>query len=314
MVKASIDVGSNSVLLLVEERRAESWKPLIERTAITSLGEGVKQTGVLSEESMKRTLEALADFFAIAREAGAAEIEAGATMAARIASNTQTFLDRARAQGTPVFVLSGTDEAELGFRAVVSDPVFAGESLISIVDVGGQSTEIATAERRGTEWHTVIRKSFPIGTLALLGSTLKEERPEPKALLAACLEIDAAIGLDYSGGQAGVAVALGATGTNLVSIREKLAKWSPELVHGALLTYEEISKASASLFGLTVHERSRLTGIEPGREATLPVGALILERCLYALRAEECRVSVRGWRHALLEEGLPRLSSAKVAE
>jgi exopolyphosphatase/guanosine-5'-triphosphate,3'-diphosphate pyrophosphatase len=68
------------------------------------------------------------------------------------------------------------------------------------------------------------------------------------------------------------------------------------------LRFDEISLAAARLFSTPLAERVRLVGIETGREATLPSGALILERCLFALHADACRVSVRGWRHAMLEE------------
>lgn len=227
-------------------------------------------------------------------------------MAARIASNTPDFLARAKAQGTPVFVLSGEHEAELGFLAVAQDQAFQEAARISIVDVGGQSTELVTAERTEGGWNTLFRRSFPIGTLALLAGTLSDERPQPPAILRACAELDEAIGLAYRPNEAGVAIALGATGTNLVSIREKMAAWDPDRVHGARLDYEEVSKAASWLFSLTWEERKALVGMEPGRERTIPIGALILERFLFAIRVLECRVSVRGWRHALLEFGMPQ--------
>ena len=98
---------------------------------------------------------------------------------------------------------------------------------------------------------------------------------------------------------------LGATGTNLVSIREKLKAWEPDKVHGAVLDYEEISRAVGWLMPMTDAQRRDVPGMEPGREKTIHIGALILERFLFALRASSCGVSVRGWRHALLENGLP---------
>jgi exopolyphosphatase/guanosine-5'-triphosphate,3'-diphosphate pyrophosphatase len=255
---------------------------------------------------MDRTLAAILEASSRAKSLGCDEVVAAATMAARLAGNTALFLERARAQGTPVSVLSGEDEAELGFQAVAQDPAFAAHSRISIVDVGGQSTEMVTADRDGDGWTVLFRRSYPIGTLGLRGTVLQSESLDFRALLNGVCVVDDAIGLAYLPSQSGHAVALGATGTNLVSIRERMMEWDPERVHGAWLDYEEISKAVSWLGSMTDAERGSVQGMEPGREKTIHIGALILERFLHSLRVLGCSVSVRGWRHALLENGLPR--------
>lgn len=226
-------------------------------------------------------------------------------MAARLAKNTPDFLKQAREQDTPVIVLSGEQEAELGFRSVANDTTFASHPRISIIDVGGQSTELVTADRDGRGWQVRFRRSYPIGTLGLRGSVLRDESPDGRALLNAVCEIDEEIGLVYLPHQCGHVIALGATGTNLITIREGMTEWNPALVHGASLDYEEVSKAVSWLCAMSDAQRRAVRGIEPGRERTLHIGALILERFLHAVRALGCSVSVRGWRHALIEEGLP---------
>ena len=113
--------------------------------------------------------------------------------------------------------------------------------------------------------------------------------------------VDDLIGLCYRPGQAGAAVVLGASGTNLVCVRDQVLQWDPGRVHGVVLGYEDVSKMFGWMAELTDSERAAIPGLEIGREKTIHLGALILERFLFALRAEECRVSVRGWRHALLE-------------
>lgn len=306
MRKAVVDVGSNSVLLVVEELSGGRWQTVYESTRVTSLGQGTRETGLLSEAAMTRTLAALSEAFAKTRELGVESTLAAATMAARIARNTPEFVQRAEAQGTPVTVLSGDDEARLGFESVAFDDRFADCERISIIDVGGQSTELATAERIEGGWHTLFERSFPMGTLALRGGVLRDERPEPPQVMQAVVEIDDTVGLCYLRNQCGTAIALGATATNLVSIREKMATWQPEKVHGAYLDFGEISRSAGEMMKMTEAQRATLVGIEPGREGTLPAGALILERFLNAIGAPGCMVSVRGWRYALLERGLPK--------
>ncbi|MBN9502570.1 MAG: hypothetical protein J0H02_12405 [Armatimonadetes bacterium] len=305
MRKAVIDVGSNSVLLVVAEQVDGHWNYLYEDTAVTALGEGTKTTGLLGEAGMSATLEALAQFFGKAREFGAESIVAGATMAARIATNTGDFLTRAEEQGTPCVVLSGEDEAQLGFLAVANDPIFADAQRLSIIDPGGHSTELVTADRTPDGWDVKFRKSYPVGTLGLRSTHFPQERISPMEMLRGVSYVDDLIGLAYRPNEGGIAVVLGATGTNLVTIREKMTEWQPDKVHGAWLDYEEVSKAFGWLAPMSDEERAHVVGIEKGREKTIHLGALILERFLHALRILGCRVSVRGWRHALLEYGVP---------
>src|SRR5687767_2633917 len=102
MRKAVLDVGSNSVLLVVGEMSGGRLVVVHEASRVTSLGAGVKSTGLLSSTGMESTLSAIADFFRLASEHGASQIVARATMAARIAKNQTEFLERASSQGTPV--------------------------------------------------------------------------------------------------------------------------------------------------------------------------------------------------------------------
>lgn len=301
MTRAVVDVGSNSVLLTVARREGDAWRTVAETSVVTGLGRDTKQTGRLSEPAISDTMAAVRQAFDEARRFGANEIWAAATMAARIAENQAEFLARASAQGTPITVLSGEDEAQLGLEAVLRDPAFAAVERVSIIDPGGHSTELVTADRAGERVH--FRRSFPIGTLGLRGDLLAAEAPSFGDRLAAVEELDRTIGLEYLPNAAGKAVVLGATGTNLVTIRGGMAEWQPERVHGAALEYEEVGRAVGWLCGLGDAGRRGLVGIEPGREETIHIGALILERFMHALHVDACAVSVRGWRHAMLEGG-----------
>lgn len=292
------------MLLVVEEQTPLGWDVVFEETAITALGAGTKQTGQLGEAGMVATLAALKQMFEQAKERGADSIQAVATMAARIAMNTDDFLALAKAQGTPVFVLSGEDEAALGFRSVVSDPMFSGAARISIIDPGGQSTELVMAHRTEEGWQKSFQHSFPVGTLGLKTTAVTDEMPDKGQILKAFAEVSDTIGRRWHPDKAGQVVVLGATGTNLVSIREQLLSWQPEKIHGARLTYEEVSQAVSTLSAKSEAERRAIPGMELGREKTIHLGALILEAFMNALGTPTCSVSVRGWRHALLEQGI----------
>jgi exopolyphosphatase/guanosine-5'-triphosphate,3'-diphosphate pyrophosphatase len=96
---------------------------------------------------------------------------------------------------------------------------------------------------------------------------------------------------------------LGASVTNLASIRAGLDAWDPDAIHGVYLEYEEVSRFVGRTMRMTDSERGAMTGIEKGRERTVHIGALIVERALSALAGEGIYVSVRGWRHTMLDRG-----------
>lgn len=292
-----VDVGSNSVLVLIAEYVAGQWIPLFESSTVTGLGFGTKSSGLLLPDRIEATLAALAEARRTSDSFGSQTFEALGTMAVRIATNTPHFLALAAAQGTPVQVISGEDEAELGFLSVAHDPLFSSSETLALIDPGGHSTElvVATGARRQ------FAHSFPVGALGLRELVLSMESPGPGPLMRATQMIDEALEAKDPGEVKGQAVTVGATGTNLISIRDQLLSWQPELVHGQTLSYEEISRSVAWLSGMTDAERASIPGIERGREQSIHIGALILERFLYAIRAESVRVSVRGWRYGVLE-------------
>ncbi|RYG44085.1 hypothetical protein EON79_15660 [bacterium] len=304
MLRAVVDVGSGSVVLLVSELREEGWTQVDGGSWMPFLGTGTRQSGLLAEGPMEATLAALRQAKAQADALGVQDFRAAGTMALRIARNARDFLSRAEAQGTPIVVLSGEREAELGFRAVVNDPQFSDRDTLTIVDPGGQSTEVTVAHRAtpGGAWDIRFSQSFPIGTLQLRGGLLATETPDLGEILAASAFIDDTVRIDVPPRDTGAVVTLGAPGTDLVAMKLGLTGWHPERVHGAWLDYEDVGRAVGRLMRMTDAERSAVPGIEPARGGTVHAGCLILERILNAVAAPGCFVSIRGWRYAWLEE------------
>lgn len=300
MRHAVIDVGSGSILLLVAEKSEAGWNAVAERSKVTLLGEGVKQSGQILAHRKADTLATLAEFWSIAQSEGATTIFAGGTAALRLAQNAQEFLQAAEQQGTRVVVLSDVQEAELGFLAVADDAAFADASRITIIDPGGQSTEVVQATRTDGGWVKSFEKSFGIGTLQLRGELLAVETPGPAEIMRASSWIDDTIGTAINPADPGKIVCLGAPGTDLVCVREGWEDWRPDEVHGARLDYEEVGKAVGWLMRMTDAERDVVIGVQKGRGTTIHIAALILERMLNSLAAPECYVSIRGWRWAML--------------
>ncbi|MGZ3447657.1 MAG: Ppx/GppA phosphatase family protein, partial [Myxococcaceae bacterium] len=173
---AAVDVGTNSVLLLVAERGDDGvLRPVREEAEITRLGRGVDRSGVLSAEGLETTLEVLGRFAEMARRSGARALVVTATSAARDASNGAEFLARARERtGATVEILAGDEEARLSYLAVAQDfAADAGEAGLLAIDVGGGSTEFVHGHGRTV----LFRKSLDIGSVRLTERSVRSDPP-----------------------------------------------------------------------------------------------------------------------------------------
>jgi exopolyphosphatase / guanosine-5'-triphosphate,3'-diphosphate pyrophosphatase len=163
MRRAVIDIGTNTVKLLVAEVHDGQVTPLAVKDTTTRLGERVHETQRLSPAAISRTVKAIAHFVAEAHALEAADITAITTSAARDATNRDDFFDAVRRQcGLVVQMISGEREAELIFRGVCSDPVWAGQPVL-VMDVGGGSTEVIQGVAGKIERH----RSLQIGAVRM---------------------------------------------------------------------------------------------------------------------------------------------------
>ncbi|HET7753508.1 MAG TPA: Ppx/GppA family phosphatase, partial [Anaeromyxobacteraceae bacterium] len=141
---AAIDVGTNTVLLLVaEEAPGGTFRPVCERAEITRLGRGVDRSGRLDPAAIRDTVDVLAAYAAEARALGATRIACVATSAARDAGNGAEFFDAAFARaGVRPEVISGEEEARLVYASAWRDFGGVDAGGLAVVDVGGGSTEL----------------------------------------------------------------------------------------------------------------------------------------------------------------------------
>src|SRR3990172_4073942 len=170
---ASIDVGTNTLRLLVAEQQGSDLKPIVYRRRITRLGGGYTEDGGISREAAQRTFEALEDFRREIDRAGASTVMAFATSVVRRACNREWFRDEVRKRtGIEITIITGGEEARLsllGVLSVIDDR--SGRKLV--MDVGGGSTEfIATVD--GV---TAGAWSMELGVVHLTEKYLKSDPP-----------------------------------------------------------------------------------------------------------------------------------------
>ncbi|HVV51876.1 MAG TPA: Ppx/GppA family phosphatase [Polyangia bacterium] len=310
---ATIDIGTNTTLLLVA-RVTPDGRPerLDERAEITRLGRGIGAGGALGAEGIARTLAALREFAALAAR-HQATIAAVGTEALRRAPNAAAFLDPAAAiLGAPVEVIDGAREAALTYRAVAEAfPETLGGAL-TVVDIGGGSTEIVVATRGIVKFNT----SLPLGSVRLTERFVRHDPPRPDEIAALTAAVDAALaGVPFPvpAVQPVTLVGVAGTVTSLAAMAEALASYDPERVHGYRLARAALAEQIARLRVGTQAARERIVGLDPRRADVILAGALILERIAAAARVDEVRVSDRGIRWGLMHELGSRILGSGVA-
>ena len=294
---ATIDIGSNSVLLFVAERDENNqWKTLAEKAEITRLGEGLKATGRLSQEAMERTAKVVCEFANFARELGAEAIVAVGTMALRTAENATDFVKMVKEMcDVDVEIIPGEEEARLSFLAVKSGLKTPAERVV-VIDVGGGSTEFIFGKADEIE----KKFSLNIGAIRFTEDYLKSDPPTEEELKAMLNAIEQELGdlkIDF---KPDALLGIGGTITNLAAVKHKLEKYDPEIVDGTILTLDEIEEMMRMFSSMTVEERKKIPGLQPKRADVIVAGTGIVYTIMKKLGLPELMVSVRGVRHGLM--------------
>ncbi len=303
---ATIDIGTNTTLLLVgraapSDDGAGGVEVVAERAEITRLGRGIGTTGVLGSAGIGATLDVLREYARIAREHGAT-IAAIGTEGLRRAKNARDFLEPAREiLGRDVEVIDGEREAALTFRAVAeSFPAEIGEGSVTVVDIGGGSTEIIVAERGQVR----MRTSLPIGSVRLTERHVHSDPAQPGEVGAVREDIAAALApvAELSSAAHTHLVGVAGTVTSLAAMAQQLSSYDPARVHGFHLTRAALDAEIARLAQSSQPDREKLAGLDPRRADVILAGALILQAIAERAGVDAILVSDRGIRWGLLYE------------
>lgn len=280
---ASIDIGTNSAILLIADRKDGALRPVIQKVAAPRVGRNLAATGRISDESFSALTAALEGFLGEIRAAGATLVGAVATEAFRKASNGPDLLARVSAQlGVACRILSGGEEARLGWLAVSDRHPLPG---LAVLDIGAGSTEVTYGE---------ASVSLPVGAVALLESC----GPSPSA----CRAGAAAAFADGPAWaeSAGNVVVVGGTATALAMFELGLRAFDAAAIEGMTLGRAAVTAAIDRLAALPAGERAALPGLDPGRAEIVVPGLCILEAFLAFAGKESFQVSDRGIRYGII--------------
>jgi exopolyphosphatase/guanosine-5'-triphosphate,3'-diphosphate pyrophosphatase len=299
---ATVDLGTNTVRLLVVDASGGAWRALHQAQRVTRLGEGQAAAGRLLPEPMRRTAAAVVEFSRAARGLGATRIRIVATSAVREAVNREEFVTRLETEtGERVEVVSGEDEARLTLRGVASGLPGLGDSFV-LFDIGGGSTEFLLA--RGGEPAAAVSLKLGVVPLHEEWGNPGPVRWERFARMRQIVERRLAEEVPDAIARAAAADLVGTAGTvtTLAALDLGLPAYEPARVHGHRIDRAAVERQLARLGALDVAERGRLPCLEPGRADVIIPGIAICLAAMARFGRDTVLVSDRGLREGILYE------------
>lgn len=257
--RAVLDVGSNTIRLLVARPQDGEIHPLLDDSEFVRLGRGVDQTGLLDPERMNAALRAISRLSAEARSAGATEIVAVATSAVRDARNGEAFARRVQDEtGVELQIISGNRESELTYLGATCGLPVQGGAIIC--DLGGGSAELIAADASGMQWE----RSVQLGSGRLTERFIQHDPPQRDELdaVAACVD-EVLRGLPPA--RVETAVFTGGTATHLAFLAR--IEGSP-----VSLGLDMVRQVVETLLTHTADEIVQEYNVRPERAQVLPAG------------------------------------------
>jgi exopolyphosphatase/guanosine-5'-triphosphate,3'-diphosphate pyrophosphatase len=301
--RAVIDVGTNSVKLLVADVRGCEVAPVHEESRQTRLGKDFYETHRLQPEPIARTAEAVWEFAEIARDKGTDDLRVIATSAARDAVNPRDLTDSIlRASGLKTEIISGAREAEWAFQGVATDAELAKHPLL-LLDVGGGSTEFILGKGQKKSF----AHSFPLGTVRLMEKFPHSDPPKKSEFDAShdwlkdFLHHEVRPQLEPALSRAPEAVWLvgtGGTTSILARMEHKLDRYDREKIESTMLPLNRVTAQRKKLWSLPLAERKEIHGLPKSRADVILTGVLIYEAVMKEFGFSELRISTRGLRFA----------------
>ncbi|MFN4209809.1 MAG: exopolyphosphatase [Devosia sp.] len=287
---AVLDIGSNSVRLVVYERHARALTPLYNEKSACALGRGVGQTGRLADANVAQALNAIKRFALVARMMRVGKVYVLATSAVRDAANRKEFVDAVEAlMETKVQVLSGEQEAHYAaLGAVAGIPGFSGV----VGDLGGGSLELSSISN-GSD---TDGESFEIGVIRL--------QDDSNGAPAAAAEIirERLSQSSLSRAEAGKSfAAIGGTWRSLAKLHQIVRGYPLRMVQHYVVPAEEMIQFCAAIVGASsLKSYEGAEHVSSSRRELVPFGAAVLAEVLKAGRFADVVFSALGVREGYL--------------
>lgn len=286
---ACIDIGTNSVRLLIAEVEDGVLVSRKKKLKMTRLGHGVSESKMLDPHRMIDSLNAIDLFHHEAITEGAEDVFIYATSAVRDAYNGIDFRQMVFNKTEIEFdIISGNQEAKLGFYGTQSGCNANGDHLV--IDIGGGSTEYIYGSNKGM----IDAISIDIGGVRLLGTYVHTDPVDPAELKAMENHIMSqlrTVKILFQSYPITSMVGIGGTVTAFSAIAQGLAEYSPERIHGSKIALPEVERINRMLQAMKLEERKAVVGLEPRRADIIVCGGLILEHSMKSFDIDEMAIS-----------------------
>lgn len=307
--RAVIDVGTNSVKLLVADVNGDIVVPINEQAIQTRLGVGLNENGVLKKDAIERTAEAIGKFIQIAEDSGAKRIKIIGTSAVRESANCNELLELVKNRfGKEMIVISGEKEAELVFNGIIDNKGNFENKRILIVDVGGGSSEFIVGKNNKIEF----LKSYPFGVVKYMQMFNISNPPERSEFLHCRNKIlcelqnsvlkDLKKTNDHSKEPFDCIVATGGTITILGRMILRDNKFIREKLDNLKISILEIKNILNTVWNLPLEKRKEIPGLPPDKADVILYGVLIYEILMEELNLNSVFVNTGGLRFAAIKD------------
>jgi exopolyphosphatase/guanosine-5'-triphosphate,3'-diphosphate pyrophosphatase len=294
---AAIDIGSNTILLLIGQITTEGdFEKIMDIGETTRLGKGLQKRGKLDPLSVIKSIVALKRFSSLCEEEGAEEIACVGTNALRIAKDADAFCSQVHEEcGISIGIISEEEEARLSYLSVQKDPLMSKNAVV--MDVGGGSAEYIYRREEGSidQLQTI---SLPLGAVSLTEQFLLHDPPTNNEILKLRAEIDKTVHRIPSD-LVEELVCIGGTAVTLGAMHLSLDVFEGEKVHGLQLTLKELRDQLQELREKNLAARKEIKGLPPDRADIILAGAMIILATMERLNKDAFHISTHGLRYGL---------------
>jgi exopolyphosphatase / guanosine-5'-triphosphate,3'-diphosphate pyrophosphatase len=294
---AAIDIGSNTLRLLIAEKIEQQFQPLFRDREIVRLGRNFYPSRMIPSQSLEKAIKVLKRFKLRSDQEGVGALIAVGTGVLREAENLSVLLDKVtRETGITIRIIPGQEEARLMAQGVLSQfPPAPGKTVI--FDIGGGSTEFVFIKDN----HQENRISLPLGTVRMTEKYLLNDPPNPgesDALRKYCRNILRKNAPKND--RVNTLIGTAGTVTTLAAIAKNLIDYDPDLISGTALTKDYLSELSKKILAAPLKQRSKWAGLEPKRADIIPAGILLVLEILDHFSQKAILVSDAGLLEGLI--------------
>ena len=287
----TIDIGTNSMRLLIADYKNNKIENREKYINTTRIGQGVDKEGYITEEAMQRNLKALKEFSDKCKEEKCEKVYCMGTSALRDSKNGQDFVNRAKElTNIDVKIICGDEESNLGFMGVLEGTDGNKKDDILVIDIGGGSTEFIIGNEEGIKFC----KSENVGALRMTEKFITTDPISDEEFNAMTDFIEETISFTLDSIKhmhISKLVGIGGAITSLSAMNQQLEVYSMEKVHNSVVTKKDLEKILQNLKNMTLNDKKTIKGLQPKRADIITAGVKILHIIMEKLEFETIVIS-----------------------